>query len=179
MADMRNAFRISGDTTYILIKGAGVCRISTEDLPVVSHYTWHKKSGHSGFYAGATFAIGSRRTGREIRHVKMHRLILNPPDALTVDHINHDTLDNRRQNLRAVTAEANAQNRRGADRDNGVGIRGISKREKGTCRWYVAQIQTRRATAKKLFPQTHDGLEQASAWVTRTRLELMPSLPPQ
>jgi hypothetical protein len=43
----------------------------------------------------------------------LHRLLLGrAPDGLWWDHKNHNTLDNRRKNLRAITPSANAQNRR-------------------------------------------------------------------
>jgi hypothetical protein len=45
--------------------------------------------------------------------IKMHRLILGKDcDGLVVDHINHNGLDNRRENLRACTIAQNIQNRR-------------------------------------------------------------------
>jgi hypothetical protein len=44
--------------------------------------------------------------------VLMHRLIMNTPKGAVVDHINHDTLDNRRCNLRNATSSQNAMNTR-------------------------------------------------------------------
>jgi hypothetical protein len=41
-----------------------------------------------------------------------HRIILNAPPELLVDHINHDTLDNRRANLRLCTRSQNMWNRK-------------------------------------------------------------------
>ena len=38
---------------------------------------------------------------------KMHRYIMNPSKDMVVDHINHDTLDNRRSNLRICTIQEN------------------------------------------------------------------------
>jgi hypothetical protein len=42
----------------------------------------------------------------------MHREIIDVPDDLFVDHINHNGWDNRKANLRPATAAENAQNAR-------------------------------------------------------------------
>lgn len=42
----------------------------------------------------------------------LHRIIMNTPDHLTVDHRNRDSLDNRRVNLRNVTTEINNRNKK-------------------------------------------------------------------
>lgn len=41
----------------------------------------------------------------------MHRVIMEVSDEYKVDHINHDTLDNRRENLRICKQEQNLRNR--------------------------------------------------------------------
>lgn len=51
--------------------------------------------------------------------VRMHRVILAAPKGAHVDHINGDTLDNRRSNLRFCTDSQNQMNRRA--------VRGVSK----------------------------------------------------
>jgi HNH endonuclease/AP2 domain len=60
------------------------------------------------------------------RHRYLHRIVMGEPPGLYVDHINHDTLDNRRENLRVVTNAQNMQNRRGANEGSATGVRGVS-----------------------------------------------------
>lgn len=43
-------------------------------------------------------------------HDYLHRLIMNAPKDKTVDHLNHNTLDCRKKNLRLVTQAENCKN---------------------------------------------------------------------
>jgi hypothetical protein len=45
------------------------------------------------------------------KQIRMHRIIMNPPDNMVIDHINGNPLDNRRCNLRIVTFQQNHFNR--------------------------------------------------------------------
>lgn len=44
------------------------------------------------------------------KHVYMHREIMNAPSGMDVDHINGNTLDNRKENLRICTRSQNKMN---------------------------------------------------------------------
>lgn len=46
------------------------------------------------------------------REITMHRMIMNTPKGMDTDHINHDSLDNRRSNLRICTHVENCHNSR-------------------------------------------------------------------
>src|SRR6185312_7513295 len=81
--------------------------IDPEDWPLVSRYTWHAKLENGGlWYAATTIRVaGTKRT------LKMHDLIMRPEPAQMVDHkISHETLDNRRSNLRVCSNARNQQN---------------------------------------------------------------------
>lgn len=60
-----------------------------------------------GFYAIRHHKVS--RTKRSIR-IAMHRAVLLAPAGLYTDHINGNSLDNRRENLRIATASINALN---------------------------------------------------------------------
>lgn len=73
--------------------------IDKEDLDKVKKYTWYENE--DGY-------LMSRIDGELIR---LHRLIMDCPDDLEIDHINHNTLDNRKRNLRIVTRQQNSMNK--------------------------------------------------------------------
>lgn len=76
------------------------------DYEELNRHKWHASWNptNRSYYA-------KRRVGRVM--VRMHREIceLKPGDRKEVDHINHDTLDNRRSNLRVCVHQENSQNR--------------------------------------------------------------------
>ena len=75
-----------------------------EDVSLVSGVRWSSlQSGGRKFYA-RSWISGAR--------VMMHRLIGQPKDSECIDHINGDTLDNRRSNLRACSHAENMRNKR-------------------------------------------------------------------
>lgn len=56
----------------------------------------------------------------------LHRIIMDASDGIFVDHINRNTFDNRKENLRLATKQQNGENLTGANRDSKSGIRGVS-----------------------------------------------------
>lgn len=59
------------------------------------------------------------------KNIPMHRLILNTPDGMVVDHVNQNGLDNRRNNIRNCTQSQNMQNS-GKKKTNPWGFKGVS-----------------------------------------------------
>lgn len=57
--------------------------------------------------------------------VLMHRLVTNCPEGKVVDHMNHNTMDNRKDNLRVCCQSQNCINRKKSSR-NSSGYKGVS-----------------------------------------------------
>lgn len=96
--------------------------IDGEDYSKISEFNWHACKDDYRFYARKCLFKGRKKTSES-----MHRMILNYPDAKwQVDHINGDTLDNRKSNLRLVTQSQNQANR-GLPITNTSGYKGVHK----------------------------------------------------
>jgi len=81
------------------------------------------------------------------RDVAVHRVIMNAPKGMDVDHINGDRLDNRKENLRICTRAQNCQNKK-LRRDSKSGYKGVYERvgrrkytskKTGKVTWYVPE----------------------------------------
>lgn len=74
-----------------------------------SQYQWNAELDRTTgyYYATRKFYVGHWRDGKRYK-ARLHRLVIGAEKGQMVDHINRDTLDNRRENLRIVT---NSQNR--------------------------------------------------------------------
>lgn len=70
----------------------------------------------------------------------LHRLILNAPYGLEVDHINGDGMDNRRHNLRLVNRWQNEANK-DKPSHNTSGYKGVSRYLKNKIRPWTAYIE--------------------------------------
>jgi hypothetical protein len=88
---------------FIKLANGKVTIVSPADYPKLNRYHWFALNDHRRYYA-------VRVENKKL--IRMHRQILNAPQGLLCDHINHDTLDNRRCNLRLCTAVENCRNRR-------------------------------------------------------------------
>jgi hypothetical protein len=87
------------DTNYTIIKLNGKypseVKVDTDQLDFLNQWKWYGANRKGVIYPCRQY---EDKTGKYI--VYMHRVIMNAPDGIEVDHINGDTLDNRKCNLR-------------------------------------------------------------------------------
>jgi hypothetical protein len=96
----------------ILLHNGAVALVDDEDYESLSKYKWNCNNRS---YASRSVTLEQWRNG-DREHllysvVMMHRVIMDAPDGMDVDHKNHDRLDNRKSNLRICTRQQNLQNR--------------------------------------------------------------------
>lgn len=91
----------------------GRAKIDTEDVDMCKQYKWHMNgTGYvAAIYGGKTYLL--------------HRLIMRTESGV-VDHFNHDTLDNRKSNIRNTTSQINILSRGRLSRINTSGATGVS-----------------------------------------------------
>lgn len=79
--------------------------IDKEDKPKVEQYRWHIRKSGKHVYAIATIPNGTKASNEKVH---LHKLIMNTTSI--VDHINGNSFDNRKSNLRIVSQHHNMFN---------------------------------------------------------------------
>ena len=83
--------------------------VDAEDFEELLKYKWQTQSCKSKKkYAQAWLRIAAYK----FKAIYMHRLLMNAKQGETVDHINGDTFDNRKANLRVCSQSNNGMNRK-------------------------------------------------------------------
>lgn len=142
----------------IKFPNGGCTLVDDEDYDVIKQFTWRKKwNPYTNSYYAAT----------GVKTILLHRLIMNAKKGQKVDHRNHDTLDNRKDNLRKVTHSQNMQNRIGATALSSTGIRGVSITSSSTSP-YRATVYLHGVI---VFQKRFRTIEEASKAVTEARLK--------
>lgn len=99
-----------------------VALVDDQDAEKVQGRKWHAHHSDSRVYAGREER--DTVTGAK-RFVYMHRVIAGASDSMQVDHKNHETLDNRRENLRLCTTSENQRNQRRVSENRSSLFKGV------------------------------------------------------
>ena len=120
--------------------------IDDQDLSRIAGYRWRLSANG--------YVVASAKVAGVWRLIYLHRLLLGTKPGYQGDHINHNKLDNRRQNLRLVTPQQNLRNR-GRFRRSQSGLTGVSQHGKR----FQAYV---RVNGRKKHLGTYDTAEQAA-----------------
>lgn len=134
--------------------------VDLDDVYIVAPYTWCAARSGNLVYA---ISDQSSRGGKAIR---MHRVIIGAPKGIEVDHIDGDSLNNRKSNLRLATRAQNAKNCR-RPINNKSGYKGVYF-HKASGKW-LAQIS---ANGKRVYIGCFDAPELAHAAYLRAAEKL-------
>ena len=82
-------------------------KVDDEWFDYLNQWKWHARKSSLTFYARRKYY----RNGKD-NCILMHRLISDCPKGLTVDHLDHDGLNNQYDNLKNCSQQENNVNRR-------------------------------------------------------------------
>lgn len=144
---VKNKYKIKGNTTIIYLNkqdgSVMEALIDTEDLDKLKDFDYKWGAAWDprvpGHYARSSVYTGMKNGKGTCKMVYLHRYIINAEEGEYVDHINRNTLDNRKRNLRKTSQSENMQNRSGANSNNTTGYRNVSY-VKGEGK-YIVQLQ--------------------------------------
>jgi len=129
-----NEYKIYEDGTcefYIINrkKMKFVVKVDKEDLERLIKFNrpWHAwYSPHTKTYYPRAIIYKETINGKSIEEtIYLNRWIVNAKENETIDHKNHDSLDNTKGNLRTTIDANNSSNRRGANTNSKTGVRNV------------------------------------------------------
>lgn len=162
--ELKNKIIINGSIAKIEIVspkyGVFFAIIDKEDTDKICSHAWgiYYSKNNKSFYVVNRLSL--KRTQL------LHRVVTDCPIDLVVDHINHDTLDNRKENLRICTRKQNSENKKGALSNNRFcDIRGVSW-DKSRNKWRATIVHN----GKSIYLGRFDDIEEAKNAAMNGRL---------
>lgn len=119
------------ETVKFQVKGYTVV-VSSVDVDLLETYKYHVSNPGNGlFYVTRATKRNKKHKVFYLHREIMERVLGRPIEVgLKVDHINGNTLDNTRENLRVATHAQNIHNAK-RHRSNTSGYKGVQKHKKG------------------------------------------------
>ena len=100
--------------------------VDDDDFRALSVLKWYAQWNVDTRSFYACRHVGTTKEGKRPVE-RMSRVVVSAPTGMDVDHVNHNTLDNRKSNLRVVTRSQNSMNKSGPRADSHMGFRGVGK----------------------------------------------------
>lgn len=96
--------------------------IDDEDWERIKKYRWFIWKHHNKFYVMSTIY---NKITKETKNFSLHRLIMNFPKNMQINHIDGNGLNNQKNNLRVCTQAENLRNSK-KSKNNTSGYKGVS-----------------------------------------------------
>lgn len=129
-------------------------KVDDEDFSTLSKFKWHYHKFPTGSVGG--YARRSFHSDGKVKHMLMHRQIINAQRGYHTDHINGDGLDNQKSNLRICNRSQNLSNRK-MNKNNTSGIKGVAFNKK--IKKWSAQIQSNNINHNiGFYDNSHDAM---------------------
>jgi len=93
-----------------------VALVDDDDYEWISQWEWIVRERKEGLYYALRYDMINRK------RVLMHRIIMNTPPYMQVDHIDHNGLNNQKDNLRNCSHAENMCNRRSSGGSRYLGV---------------------------------------------------------
>lgn len=93
--------------------------VDDEDIPIVELHPWFPKTSFGRTYIFTRWCIGGNT-----QRILLHRYLTSPGENYVVDHVNGDSLNNSRSNLRICSRAENNRNRK-LQSNNSSGFKGV------------------------------------------------------
>lgn len=150
----------------IVLTQGRMTAVDDSDFDRLHKHRWFYAARHDGRATG--YAIRHIRLSKtRVKVVRLHREVIgDPPHGMNIDHIDGDTLNNRRSNLRFATSSQNLANSP-LRRDNITGAKGVHW-HKGRQR-YTASIGF---NGKRIWLGAFGTVKQASRAYAEASIEL-------
>ena len=146
-----NEILVNGDVAQLILGDNTIVLIDTDDVDKIKQHYWHKDG--SGRYIRSYTA-----------NTSLHKYVYGKD--IMLDHINGDTMDNRKSNLRPCSHQQNCVNRKQRT-DNTSGITGVMERNgkyiadltyKGirktkTCKTFEEAVRVRKSWEEEFFKE--------------------------
>lgn len=132
-------------------------KIDLEDVKKCQEYKWCYKKDKNKVYFRTTITYDFKK----YKEILLHRFINNPKNNEVVDHINGDTLDNRKINLRNTTHLVNSINKKSKHNKTGVECVSIYKNPSGYLKYILTIRHNGYIYFYNCYPYTDNGLKQA------------------
>jgi DNA-binding Xre family transcriptional regulator len=148
----------NGEIITIVVDANDIPKLIELDYCWCAIKDWYTKD----YYVHSNVYHKDEEGNRIQSNVTLHSVILGEK---YVDHIDHDGLNNCKDNLRPTEHVTNARNRRSRNSNNKSGFRNVSLRDD---KWWVVQLQIEgKNTILKKFPL--DKLDEAGAYAKEMR----------